>query len=41
MNYLEETEMRMLEAIENLEKRLITIRAGRILWCSNSIKPSS
>ena len=29
MNYLEETEMRMLEAIENLEKRLITIRAGR------------
>ena len=29
MNYLEETEMRMLEAIENLEKRLVTIRAGR------------
>lgn len=29
MNYLEETEMRMLDAIENLEKRLVTIRAGR------------
>ena len=29
MNYLEETEMRMLEAIETLEKRLVTIRAGR------------
>ena len=29
MNYLEETEMRMLEAIEVLEKRLVTIRAGR------------
>ena len=27
--YLEETEMRMLEAIETLEKRLVTIRAGR------------
>ena len=29
MNYLEETEMRMLDAIETLEKRLVTIRAGR------------
>ena len=29
MNYLEEAEMRMLESIENLEKRLVTIRAGR------------
>ncbi len=29
MNYLEDTEMRMLEAIETLEKRLVTIRAGR------------
>lgn len=29
MNYVEEAEMNMLSAIENLEKRLVTIRAGR------------
>ena len=29
MNYLEDTEMRMLDTIESLEKRLVTIRAGR------------
>jgi len=29
MEYLEEAEMSMLKAIENLEERLITVRAGR------------
>lgn len=29
MDYLEEAEMSMLKAIENLEARLITVRAGR------------
>lgn len=29
MDYVEEAEMNMLAAIENLEKRLVTIRAGR------------
>ena len=29
MNYIEELELQMLKAVENLEERLITIRAGR------------
>lgn len=29
MNYIEEAELSMLKAIENLEARLITVRAGR------------
>ena len=29
MDYIEETELEMIEAIETLDKRLITIRAGR------------
>lgn len=29
MNYLDEAEMNMLKAIENLETRLVTVRAGR------------
>lgn len=29
MNYLDEAEMSMLKAIENLEARLVTVRAGR------------
>lgn len=29
MNYIEEAELNMLKAIENLEARLITVRAGR------------
>ncbi|MDE6292568.1 MAG: ribosome recycling factor, partial [Bacilli bacterium] len=29
MEYLDEAEMSMLKAIENLEERLITVRAGR------------
>lgn len=29
MNYLDDTEMDMMKAVENLEERLITVRAGR------------
>lgn len=29
MDYIEETEMSMMKAIENLEARLVTVRAGR------------
>ncbi|HOB26320.1 MAG TPA: ribosome recycling factor, partial [Bacilli bacterium] len=29
MDYLEEAEMEMMDVVENLDKRLITIRAGR------------
>ena len=29
MDYIEETELSMLKVIENLEARLITVRAGR------------